>query len=585
MHGSLYDVLAPVLIAASGDDGHAWAAVLRRAPQAQLLAVLDLAASGVEGIDEALTAHPEAAVAVWARGPREATRIAERLVAHPGPTLLHPAPSRPPSGTGIQLTHAWLSLAGIGALERLFGASSRGVEAVRLTVKGLPEGRSPGLVPSLYHAATVVNRIGRDVRVERAVLASEQDLTLTLTVDGVAWRVDVSSRGHELGLVVRTAQGDYQWDADEVSESLRRPRAEARVMPAVPWAERCLGQLAKPLTGGGLSDARAALALVDSIEQALERRLPPSRVPIVDRQLGVAALGLEGELPVVAPLAPTAPPVPELPLEATAYMLGLRPATYLRVEPQDADRIAARLPGFVERRDRRVGTPGSGALDDSPGRGEPRVDLHAAPDADVARRIADYRELASDTHISEVGALLGYPACCVQAYLTQGDRSDASFNRYAIAARTSIGPGPWPRWLDDTSLKLLPHLTCTYRCERSLEQIDALIEALAVEQPELRQSLADYLGGPVLYFDEDHQLRFDGESTDPMAIRFQGVSMPSSPSESFAQLAASVALGDRLVLTDATLTVYLGDELVFTLERSDPGLGVILPFAARTKAE
>lgn len=569
--------LPPLVFAAHPDLADSWAEVIRRSRQIELRASLDLTASGVEGIEQALEGWPDDAVAVWAKGPREATRVAERLLEHPGPTLLHPAPSRPPLGSGIQLTHGWLTLSGVGALERLF--SSRAVESVKLTVQGTPEGPSGSLADVVYHAATVVGRFGRDVRVDRAVLANESQLALTLTVDGAPWRIELEPHGSELELVVRTAEGHYTWAADRVGEMLRRPRAEPRTLPVVPWAERCVRQLATPAVGADLPAARAARALVDAIELALERRLPPDRFVVGGTDDGLGPLGLGGVLPSAVPLAPTPPPRTELPLEAIAYQLDLKPAVFLTVEPQDEARITEALPGHVKRVERRVSVGAGDRWSDDRQRGEPRVELYAARDPGTAARLVELQTSAPSDAAGELGALLGYPACCVQAFAAQADRSDNSYNRVATAVRTSIG-GPWPVLLDDTAFKLLAHFPCTYRCERSMVQAKDLLKALADEHPRLRDAIDDYLGGPVLYFDHDHQLRFRGACTDALSVRYRAVSIPWSPSEPFALLAGAVARGDRLSLTDGALTVYSGDERLFALPRTDPGLGVLMPFAS-----
>src|SRR5690606_36878015 len=122
------------------------------------------------------------------------------------------------------------------------------------------------------------------------------------------------------------------------------------------------------------------------------------------------------------------------------------------------------------------------------------------------------------------------------------------------------------------------HRPCTYRCEGSREQARALFAVLAVEEPALHAALTGYLGGPVLYFDHDHQLRFRGAVSDG-GIAYEQVAMPFAGSPPFAQLAGAIAAGDRLVLTEGALTVFARDATLFRLERTDPGLGLILPFA------
>ncbi|GAB5549704.1 MAG: hypothetical protein SangKO_094640 [Sandaracinaceae bacterium] len=564
--------LPPLLLAAHGDGARRWAEVAKRSRQVELLAAIDLAAGGVEGIEEVLAARPDAAIAVWAAGPREAARVAEHLKAHPGPALLHPPPARPPPGDHLQLVHGWLTLSGVGALERLF--SSRGVESVRLEVRGLPEGAAPGITEALQHAMTVVRRFGRDVAVESAVLATEHELSVELTVDGRPWHVKVAVRGRELDLVVRTREGEYGWASDGVSETLRRPRAEPRAIPALPWEERCLRQITHPVKGCTLADAREVTRLVDEVELQLGRRLPPDHV--IPRGSGLAALGLRGEVPDAAPLAPTAPPTPtlrpstSLGFDALAYMHGLLPAVRVTVAPQDEAKVREALPGTVLRRERRpdAGPPG-----------EPRVTLCAAREPEAARALARLQEPTSTDALTRLGALLGHPACCVQAFAAQVDRADASFNRLAVATRTSAGPGPWPAVLDDTALRLLPHFPCTYRCERSKERAMALLRVLADEAPALHTRVSDYLGGPVLYFDQGRQLRFRGH-VDAMAIRYEAVFLPWHADDAFARLAGAVAQGDRLVLGADHLSVYAAGERLFSLDRTDPGLGLVFPFGA-----
>lgn len=590
----------PLLFAAHGDRARRWADVVRRTRGLDLLAAIDLSAGGIEGFDLALRARPDAAVAVWSAGAIEATLIAERLVEHDGPSLLHPAPARPPLGTGVQVTHGWLSLSGTSAIERLLGGSTSRAEAVRLRVRGLPESPGTGLGPALYHAATLAHRFGRRVQVERAVLEDEQHLTLVLDVDGAPWRVEVSAKkGPELQMIVRTSAGDFTWSVDEVSERFERTGAEPRVVPAAPWAARCIRQIATPVRGADLADARAARSIVDAVEVALERRLPPTpftaladrvptsrtssapqrtgrfRISLPDLSGGTPVvrdaphasdllqLGLVGDVPDVPPLAPSAPP--HLPaLDALAYALDLRPAVLLTVDPQDEERMRELLPGAIERRDTRDTA------------GEPKVTLYAARDARSARKLADLDARDPTASAPSLGAMLGYPACCVQAYVAQIDH-EASFTRYAIAARTSFGPGPWPCELDDTSLELLPHRPCTYRCERSREQVRALLAVLAVEEPALHAAIQAHLGGPVLYFDHEHQLRFRGVVSEG-GIVYERVSAPWIGSPTFAQFAGAIARGDRLVLSEGALTVFAGETRVLSLERTDPGLGLILPF-------
>ena len=48
----------------------------------------------------------------------------------------------------------------------------------------------------------------------------------------------------------------------------------------------------------------------------------------------------------------------------------------------------------------------------------------------------------------------------------------------------------------------------------------------------------------------------------------------------FARLAGVIARGDRIALGAGALTVFAGDTRLLTMERTDPGLGIVLPFGA-----
>lgn len=568
-----------MIFAAHLDRAERWSEVIRRSRQIELLASIDLAASDIDGIQQALEGWPDAAVAVWARGPREASRAAALLRAHDGPSIVHPPPlaAAADATDAVRIAHGWLGLSGVGAIERLFTGPR--VSAVRLVVRGIPEGGSCGIAEVLYHALTLVRRLGRDVHVERAAMTKEDILTTRLHVDGTPWVVETTTHGLGLELAARTAEGDYVWAVDEVSETLRRPRAEARVMPATPWGERCLLQLARAERGADLEACAAVRAIVEEVELALERALPPPRFEPGATDRDLAALGLSGELADTAPLAPTPPPTSREPPELLAYRYDLKPAVFLTVEPQDEARIAASLPGYVERRERRVEVAPGDRWIDARDRGAPHVELFASRDRRVLDQLVALQSEDPSRSATQLGALLGYPACCVQAFAGQADRANNSYTRVATAYRTSIG-GPWPVLLDDTALKLLPHFACTYRCERSLESARALMKALGDEQPRLRDAIDAYLGGPVLYFDHDHQLRFAGAAIDPSTIRYRSVSMPWPASEPFARFAGAVALGDRLQLKSEHVEVWRAEQLVFRLTRTDPGLGWIFPFAS-----
>lgn len=569
-----------MILAAHGDGAERWASAARRSPRLAIAARVDLAAQGVEGLSPALASAPDAAVAAWCKGPREASEVATLLSERAAPSLIHPLPHA--TGVGgdhrghVQLALGWLTLAGLPAITRLLAEAP--VQAVRLRARGAPEGATDALDVVLRHALALVGRLGAEISVESARLPHEDELQLELRVDKRPWTLSLGARGHGLELVAQTARGAFTFRADAQSEVLARPGSEPRAAPLASWEERSLKQLLEPVSSTSLEQARAALALVDQVEQALERRLPPppSRVRAAAQGEWLARIGLRGALPDAAPASVIAPPALPMPAEAMLYAASLVPAVFLTVEPERAALLAAQLPGLVERVERRVLVePGDRWVDDRE-RGEPRVEIYAARTREHLDRLMALQRGDPSASLAEIGALLGYPACCVQVFAAQVTRADNTLNRYATAARTSVG-APWPGWLDDTSLKLLPHFACTYRCESSLARAASLTAELARSQPELLVRLKSFLCGPVLYFDHERSIRFDGEPAEGGA-RFASVSVPGGAEPELARLAGAIALGDHLVLGEDTLSVRRESRTLFTLARTDPGLGLLLPF-------
>jgi hypothetical protein len=451
------------------------------------------------------------------------------------------------------------------------------MQIVKVEARGLPEGRTDDLAAVLYHALTVALRIGGRAHVVGATLPQEDQVEVALRSGGVPFTVVASTRGHGLDVHVQTAAEVLHWSVDEAGESLRRAAGEPRVLPLAPWAERTLAQLERPLEGADRAAARIVHGLVDAVEAALGRRLPPaaSRLRAPADAEGLARFGLAGELPepTRAPIAPSpAPPLPGYP-EVLAYRYGVVDAFTLSVPMRDAPALEAQLAGaFVARSSR-----GAAALPADRTLPDPHATFRVARTADGLAALVTALD-REEVDAREVGGVLGYPSCCVDAYVARIPTDDGTYRTCARVARTAAGPGPWPAVLDDSSLTLLPYEPCTYRCEASRRRADRILDGLLEEHPDAARAVAAHLGGPVLYIDEAHHLRLEGEVVEG-AVRYGRVRVGAAMDPLFEELAAAIAGGDRLVLGEGTLTVYRGDDLHVSLTRVDPALGVILPFA------
>ncbi len=83
----------------------------------------------------------------------------------------------------------------------------------------------------------------------------------------------------------------------------------------------------------------------------------------------------------------------------------------------------------------------------------------------------------------ELGAALGYPACCTEFFARHGLRESNAQLR-ARALRATDGPIDWRLHNTDFAQSLISHFVCSYRCSASISLADALLDALRREHPE-----------------------------------------------------------------------------------------------------
>lgn len=194
--------------------------------------------------------------------------------------------------------------------------------------------------------------------------------------------------------------------------------------------------------------------------------------------------------------------------EERAFAAGLKPVLYLVVSPEDAD---ATLEGLRSRLGevavRRFDFREEVAAGDvrRRGAGLARVALMVSREAAKAERAAALQQDDPSRHAAELGALMGYPACCVQAFLRQDARNDNAANRHLAARRTSAARWPWE--LNDFVDKPFPFHPCRYDCDAALGFARAVYATL---DEDARATLARRLARPLLYLTHGQSLHFDG---------------------------------------------------------------------------
>ena len=126
------------------------------------------------------------------------------------------------------------------------------------------------------------------------------------------------------------------------------------------------------------------------------------------------------------------------------------------------------------------------------------VDITRALAAETLEREA--RGEARREAIATLGDLLGYPACCTEAYLTQQDQGEsASFRRVF-----EVGPLQGaPRWnnLFVLSHALISHFPCTLGCSATATLAQETWEVLADRDPERAEAVHRLLGSPITVWD------------------------------------------------------------------------------------
>jgi len=306
------------------------------------------------------------------------------------------------------------------------------------------------------------------------------------------------------------------------------------------------------------------------------------------------AAGFEApdDLPADPPALPPDPLRVEVPrLEVLAYEHGLKPALYLTLPRAEADAIAARFAGHHAARVDYLFTYDAvtdvrGRAPAAPGEGT-HVDLFLSRDAGLVERArAIYEDPRGPSqHLAEMGAMLGYPPCCVEAFAALPDRSNNTAIRYAALARTRQLGLPFAPVLNNLFAYVLPSFPCSYGCPRAVAQAEAVLDLFAREQPETVATIRRALARPVLFVDHARLVVLEGARRDGDVVRYGRAVGGVSPTDDRAvrdgferAMGAVLSRGDGLRVTDTALEVLRGGERAAWLPRRAPGLGLLAPF-------
>lgn len=592
-----------IVLAGTGERGQAWLDTIARSRRLRLAGVVTRVEppSGLDvptyrTLSEALEHHPAASYAL-ALPPRAGLEGA-RILTQRGLKAVVEAPLHdslcesdlPGTSDGVKVAHGWATLPGRRAVEKLLKRMRRG--RISIEVAGLPESADSDVGEALVHGLALIRSLVPDVSVAEARRAPG---ALFVGIESNAWAITLKLWAHGRRLAVRVeGRGEsatWAWEDDRETVTLGgRTLIPSRTVPS--GAERALAQLVTG-EGDGLAEAAEVLRLKRDAGACLAGGIPAPGRPlkqsasIAERRPDdlLGRLGLRGQLPSHPGETPTIldPPLPDQPFELWAFRAGLKPVVFLTVEPAEVERTLGWF-GDVhcERRERLVSVSAQDRWDDRRDQGETRVELYLSRDPALARRAAHLQaEVDPSEAIGELGELVGYPPCCVEAFAEQEDRANNSLNRYCSWSRTVASQpapsAPWPWQLNNLYTVVAPFYPCSYRCERALQWSVAALREMEREHPEETAALRSMLARPVLYFDHDHQLVLDGRANDGI-VEYGAVALCGPPSRELARFAALVGSGDRLLLEDGRLRIERDRSEVASFDRTDPALGFVAPF-------
>ncbi|MCC6644656.1 MAG: hypothetical protein IT374_03665 [Polyangiaceae bacterium] len=194
-------------------------------------------------------------------------------------------------------------------------------------------------------------------------------------------------------------------------------------------------------------------------------------------------------------------------LEELAFTAGHKPVLYLVKPADEAARLLARHPGAhaATRAEAVAIDPATGARRYGEGRDSTHVFLSASR-AD-AERAAALWERGSSAHARELGALLGYPPCCVAAFEALAARGDNAALVWITERRTRALSASFAPPLNVVLRRVVPFTPCTFSCRLAVARAEGVLDALDAG---VASSLLASLSRAVLYLDEARSIVLEG---------------------------------------------------------------------------
>lgn len=270
-------------------------------------------------------------------------------------------------------------------------------------------------------------------------------------------------------------------------------------------------------------------------------------------------------------------------LEEVAFAAGIKPVLYLVLPAREMDSLQAKYAGVtIVRREIPLAVEGATGRRVYAAEGEANAHVFLSRDSALAHRAAQLWDEGSSRNAVAIGELMGYPACCVAAFVALGERGNNAALTYVTAAR-SRALGASFHWVLNSPVRhVVPCTPCTYGCARAITWAERIVQALPTD---VAHALRRALSRPVLYFDEARAVAFEGARVDGMRIDYESARfLQASASFGVEQEMATRRLFGALFAGPGTL--FVKDEAfevhaqgeVLRLARTAPHVGIVLPF-------
>lgn len=224
-------------------------------------------------------------------------------------------------------------------------------------------------------------------------------------------------------------------------------------------------------------------------------------------------------------------------VEWLAMRAGLKPANRITVSPDHAEQVTARLhrDGMtVERGARPIEFPGR----------PPSLILYASPDPARARALVDVEapllppdgaRLRIDDAVplhTRLGALLGFPACCVDEFcvrlrrgitrrLRGGDAHEDFVAAECAADASQRFLGVLSDLVPDRHVRIVTFYPCRYDCTAAAEYATAVLDAAVKFAPAAAATLRAALGGAHSISTNGSRGRAEELSGDVLTVEFE----------------------------------------------------------------